>query len=675
MDPEQTFLRVHARLSGMLSQLLTPRIRLVLEYVYLSVAVATFCLLVVMHTNFVQQPGCSNELSGIEFSEAQLVHIKITSGGLWAQVAVDQNMESLDMQQSSIKHQKASNADGDGFTILSTKFWSNWIGSGARRSKLIFKSWKGEKDFLEPKVEKIADTTFSKIVTDNTAVTSEIEELRKGSPTSVKESFKEALIHIGNRWNKHVSSVWENAKQLFGSCSQILKIARWNVLDNLKLSKMLRLEHLNSVLVQWLERRSEAFEPTYLYTSEKGYFLLPEEAKSRHNIQLINVTISAQNSCFGNRWQQLLINSFVGYDTILMNSLLSSPGQGYLYNYQTKEFYDLSYGHESSEGPAKFGDYFVTKCGVLTMSLFVFFTTTMSVSFTLRETQSRMLKFTVQLQHHARHQLPTFQLIFVHVIESLVFVPIMIGILFFLFEFYDDQLLAFLVLALVWLCELFTLISVRTPISMQFFPRFFLLYFLVFHIYFFSYAYGFSYLAFATTAAFMQHLILYFWNRFEVPALQRFIRARAQLQQQSGVQITSSTIYTSTLHIARVNVRNPNVAAADIQAGPGQFLRPINTAPDSLGPAESTRTEEPLAREDADPTTRNPLHYQSLNPEQRNETAPSTSSLNPFGSFLLWILGGASSDGIVSFFSMFRDVRDQPQDYNQAPQQENGQIT
>uniref|UniRef100_A0A3Q7FZV4 Uncharacterized protein n=1 Tax=Solanum lycopersicum TaxID=4081 RepID=A0A3Q7FZV4_SOLLC len=68
-------------------------------------------------------------------------------------------------------------------------------------------------------------------------------------------------------------------------------------------------------------------------------------------------------------------------------------------------------------------NYLVTKCGVLMMSLFVFFTTTMSVSFTLRETQTRMLKFTVQLQHHARHRLPTFQLIFVHVIESLVFVP------------------------------------------------------------------------------------------------------------------------------------------------------------------------------------------------------------------------------------------------------------
>jgi hypothetical protein len=94
---------------------------------------------------------------------------------------------------------------------------------------------------------------------------------------------------------------------------------------------------------------------------------------------------------------------------------------------------------------------------------------------------------------------------------------------------------------------------------MQFFPHFFLLYFLFFHIYFFSYTYGtyisgyqildidivlhltfekliavvlflydlhlftllpgFSYLAFSAMAAFMQHLILYFWNRFEVSLL------------------------------------------------------------------------------------------------------------------------------------------------------------
>lgn len=57
MDPEQTFLRVHARVSGMLSQLLNPRIRTALEYIYLIVAVVLFSVLVVMHTNFVQQVG------------------------------------------------------------------------------------------------------------------------------------------------------------------------------------------------------------------------------------------------------------------------------------------------------------------------------------------------------------------------------------------------------------------------------------------------------------------------------------------------------------------------------------------------------------------------------------------------------------------------------------------
>jgi len=284
----------------------------------------------------------------------------------------------------------------------------------------------------------------------------------------------------------------------------------------------------------------------------------------------------------------------------------------------------------------------------------------MSVSFTLRETQSRMLKFTVQLQHHARHHLPTFQLIFVHVIESLVFVPIMIGILFFLFEFYDDQLLAFLVLTLVWLCELFTMISVRTPLSMQFFPRFFLLYFLVFHIYFFSYAHGFSYFAFSTTAAFMQHLILFFWNRYEVPALQRFMRNRVQLQHQTGVQITSSTILTSTLHIARVNMTNSNILNNNL----GTTV-PERPEPEQIDSVESSRpnSTEDVASQITEPT----------NSAQQTETAtPGSNSLNPFGSLLLWILGGASTDGIISFFSLFRDLRDQHHAYVEpSPPNEN----
>ena len=51
MDPEQTFIRVQERFSEML----TPKIRDFLEYLYLFIAVTLFCILVVMHANYVQQ--------------------------------------------------------------------------------------------------------------------------------------------------------------------------------------------------------------------------------------------------------------------------------------------------------------------------------------------------------------------------------------------------------------------------------------------------------------------------------------------------------------------------------------------------------------------------------------------------------------------------------------------
>jgi len=99
------------------------------------------------------------------------------------------------------------------------------------------------------------------------------------------------------------------------------------------------------------------------------------------------------------------------------------------------------------------------------------------------------------------------------VVESLVFVPIMVGILFFLFEFFSDQLLAFMVLTLVWMCEVYSVICVRTTTSIRFCPRVFFFHFTLFHIYFFSFPFGFSYLALITTVLFLTHSMLFFWNR------------------------------------------------------------------------------------------------------------------------------------------------------------------
>ncbi|XP_038684800.1 membralin-like protein At1g60995 isoform X2 [Tripterygium wilfordii] len=654
MDPEQTFIRVQERFS----QMLTSRVRATLEYMYLFIAITLFCIIVVMHANYVQQPGCSSELSGVKTTDAQLIQIKITSAGLWSQNESESTVVDVPESKTKMDEVQTETLDEEGLTFSAAKFWLNWIGSGARRGRMALKFWKSDTDILEHHGESLKATV------DEAITKTDKEETRNSFPLSVKETLKAAIIHFVNKWHRRLSFVWRHAVQIIGNFQKLWAYS-WILMFR---SGCIYFTWTGLTCMQWLENKSKAFEPTYLYTMEKGYFLLPEAAKSQHNIRTINISISARHSCFGNRWQQLLINRVVGYDTILMNSLLNSPGQGYLYNYQTREFYNLSYTHEPAQGPARFGDYLVTKCGVLMMSLFVFFTTTMSVSFTLRETQTRMLKFTVQLQHHARHRLPTFQLIFVHVIESLVFVPIMIGILFFLFEFYDDHLLAFMVLILVWLCELFTLISVRTPISMKFFPRFFLLYFLVFHIYFFSYAYGFSYLALSTTAAFMQHLILYFWNHFEVPTLLRFMQnRRSQHPQHPDFRITSSTILTSTLHITRLNTRNPGQVNSDLASGPAA-LRPES---DQATPAHGAEAPGVPQRSENENSEGNPVQIPGQPDLQQAETGASSGTMNSFSSLLLWILGGASSEGLNSFLSMFRDVRDQGQVYPESPGNEN----
>jgi hypothetical protein len=56
---------------------------------------------------------------------------------------------------------------------------------------------------------------------------------------------------------------------------------------------------------------------------------------------------------------------------------------------------------------------------------------------------------------------------------------------------------------------------------MQFFPKIFFLVFTAFHIYLFSCPFGFSYTALGSTICFMVHSMLFFWHRYELPAVAR----------------------------------------------------------------------------------------------------------------------------------------------------------
>ena len=218
----------------------------------------------------------------------------------------------------------------------------------------------------------------------------------------------------------------------------------------------------------------------YLFSLEKGYLMLHPDERDRHDIKRLDLTIARDNSCFGPRSSAWLVHSFIGYDTVVMNWAISTfGGKGYLYNIYSKELFNLNFAADfvdktgaepvgmtkksevaSSDNNEKqknnflhtlfrwtalltqrtrggklvqftFGalSHFISfKIGVIFSTLFLFFTTTTLVSFTLRETQERMLKFTFLLQHHVSHRIPYASLIFTHVVESLVFVPIMVSL-------------------------------------------------------------------------------------------------------------------------------------------------------------------------------------------------------------------------------------------------------
>jgi hypothetical protein len=157
----------------------------------------------------------------------------------------------------------------------------------------------------------------------------------------------------------------------------------------------------------------------------------------------------------------------------------------------------------------------------LFQTTFLFFFCTTLVSFTLRETQEKMLDFTRELSRRTQLSLPVSNLITTHLIHNLVFVPIMVGMMFFLIEFYgNDKFLAFTISSIVWSVEAYSVVCVRSTQGMCYFPKFFFLLFVLFHIYQNAFREtGFVYCALTVVWCFMFHSMLFFWHRFELPAV------------------------------------------------------------------------------------------------------------------------------------------------------------
>lgn len=254
----------------------------------------------------------------------------------------------------------------------------------------------------------------------------------------------------------------------------------------------------------------------YSFSHIEGYLLLPPHIARQRNLTIQHVVVAKNDvHCFGEPFLQQIVR-LIGPETVVINWILGgmvhTPLMGFVYNprtnamtdlqesalqslvlqHQSPLYYSAEYAHYmSSQQPNSKhhhhhhhtdhdvysnNPYYSTrqhpvsfklpwhfqltsKLAVVMKTCFLYYIATTLISFTLCETQERMLQFTHDLQTQVRQGQTIKSLVIAHLLENLVFVPQMIGLCFFLIELYQgDKFLAFCILSLVWIFEAFSVI-------------------------------------------------------------------------------------------------------------------------------------------------------------------------------------------------------------------------
>ncbi|DBA03016.1 TPA: LOW QUALITY PROTEIN: hypothetical protein N0F65_003204, partial [Lagenidium giganteum] len=269
---------------------------------------------------------------------------------------------------------------------------------------------------------------------------------------------------------------------------------------------------------------------SFVYAEHQGLLSLFEHGDNASTAEILRtVYVPHSSSCFDlvfvHRFPlwEVFLTYVLGYDTILMNHLSKLYGRrGFFYRESMKVVRDMGYGVFSPlDSRSSWLMFIALKFKMLHTILFLFFIMTALVAFVLMETQKRMITFTGLFQNRTQLQIPFSNLVLAYFAQSLMFVPVLVGMLFFLFELYKDHFLAFCMMSLIWVGESFSIISVRTRTSQLFFPPLFFCAFTFFHVYHFSFPFGFSYVALCCIGMLLAQVMLFFWNCVEIPALHR----------------------------------------------------------------------------------------------------------------------------------------------------------
>jgi hypothetical protein len=223
----------------------------------------------------------------------------------------------------------------------------------------------------------------------------------------------------------------------------------------------------------------------FSFAKTKSYaFLSPDLAEPlrAHGISTQIVAVSKTDSrCFGESFLQGVVFHVLGPDLVMMNWLLAiSNGTGFVYNPRTDESVDLRQfaivnvrnGHtrrpQDTSVLSRFLDFnhwqhwakpWTSKFRTAIKTCLIYFISTNLASFLLRVAQERLLELSLQIRSHQQEDLSIIPLFVTHVADCFVFVPITVGVLFYLREFYQGNwVIALTVLAVVFVGELFSFV-------------------------------------------------------------------------------------------------------------------------------------------------------------------------------------------------------------------------
>ncbi|XP_054715663.1 membralin-like [Uloborus diversus] len=244
------------------------------------------------------------------------------------------------------------------------------------------------------------------------------------------------------------------------------------------------------------------------YSLEYGFLRLSTAARQNTSVKVLTVTLDPlKDKCFGNYLSQFVLKYVVGYGDVLMSSLKylvdKDENKGFVRNVVTGENY--RFVDKSTTWTAYFPAAFI---------MMVF---TLSISMLLRYSHHQIFMFIVELLHvfefNTSVSFPAAPLLTV--------VLALVGMEAIMSEFFNDSSTAFYVILIVWIADQYDTICCHTPVSKRHWLRFFYLYHFAFYAYHYRFNGQYSNLALATSWLFIQHSMLFFFHRYELPAVVR----------------------------------------------------------------------------------------------------------------------------------------------------------